>query len=898
LALDQEIFHHAGQSTLKSHHIYDLANEEDAQSFIDGVLARIETGILLLSKKKSEFLKDVKDADLYIKISLERIEGMDSLNQRINILRDLLLINQNPDNIPKIKAKLEINYIRFLKEQFQLRNHQNTPFLVKTMGDLGLFSSNTSLLIHTVVHLFDLIYIKPETILKTVERLMTGWTLSDELILALEQPQVVAITNMVINLLNHGKGNEVVPFLITYLKSHPHFRSFNVLTLLLNILGGIFQKRHQTQEIIFANDRYIQFLTDFMGVLHTHADLDSKDKVEFTRSFQNVFTQLTGDVEFIEFLGDQSEAFLLILQQLIPKYISQRKYFLMLQKFAQLAPLVMFHKLESASGVYFYHFLSEKYQKNDILTEFSLHFIRYLTQSKENLARNQKFFKKTLDLLTKIKTWISQVPSRSLYRKTIKKEIQNFLTTWYLSGELPEQDFAIHRKTIEEWIEFAELQSHMDEMINILAIKDFGWVCDKNDLKQLKAKYKKLPSSVLEKNRKDLIDEFNRLLKRPFNTMPQFQISYHIFQIFYTDIKRLELSSEGFQEIRKLFSTNMQKSLIQIIHEGEAELFHRIIVKLDQDIIFLPLSFFKKIFSNFEFVSEFTSTEAKRFNARLSMMKDLTLSLTKLQSVYTEAFKFAKPFFPRKDTIITLRFIKDYLSKLSVNSINVFQSAQKWLLEVSSKEFISIEIVITPIKKLFTTILHQFVSDQNEKIIEQLEHLSLDFFTNQKMLNINKKNFFFLMMGIISLETYPTFSKTLKKHHDYISELAAIEPYYFGMKSGNLDKIVDVKKRSKKLIDINDQMFSPWLFYGTALAIQSQYEKAIVAYENAMQFESSQPNLARLYHNLLVSYLTTNRVKKAVTLVKKLPLGVKTYFNIINLIHAVEEKSGEQLIQA
>ncbi|MCK5342042.1 MAG: tetratricopeptide repeat protein, partial [Candidatus Heimdallarchaeota archaeon] len=115
--------------------------------------------------------------------------------------------------------------------------------------------------------------------------------------------------------------------------------------------------------------------------------------------------------------------------------------------------------------------------------------------------------------------------------------------------------------------------------------------------------------------------------------------------------------------------------------------------------------------------------------------------------------------------------------------------------------------------------------------------------------------------------------------------------------SGNLNTIADVKKRSKKLIEIDDQMFSPLLFYGTALAIQNNYEEAITVYENAMQFESSQPNLARLYHNLLVSYLTTNRIKKAVALVKKLPLGIKTYFNIINLIHSVEQSSGEQLIQ-
>ena len=91
-------------------------------------------------------------------------------------------------------------------------------------------------------------------------------------------------------------------------------------------------------------------------------------------------------------------------------------------------------------------------------------------------------------------------------------------------------------------------------------------------------------------------------------------------------------------------------------------------------------------------------------------------------------------------------------------------------------------------------------------------------------------------------------------------------------------------------------MFSPWLFYGTALAIQSNYDEAIVAYEKAMQFGSSQPNLARLYHNLLVSYLIKKQIKKAVGLVKKLPLGIKTYFNIVNLIHSVEQLSGETLI--
>ena len=58
------------------------------------------------------------------------------------------------------------------------------------------------------------------------------------------------------------------------------------------------------------------------------------------------------------------------------------------------------------------------------------------------------------------------------FGKAIKKKIQIFLTTWYLSGNLPEQNFAIHRKTIEEWIDFAGMSGRMEEMINILAISD------------------------------------------------------------------------------------------------------------------------------------------------------------------------------------------------------------------------------------------------------------------------------------------------------------------------------------------------------------------------------------------------------------------------------------------
>ena len=67
--------------------------------------ARIETGIMLLNKEKSAFLQKPQDMDVYIKITLQKVDAMDSINQRINILRDLLALNKNPDMFSKIQAK-------------------------------------------------------------------------------------------------------------------------------------------------------------------------------------------------------------------------------------------------------------------------------------------------------------------------------------------------------------------------------------------------------------------------------------------------------------------------------------------------------------------------------------------------------------------------------------------------------------------------------------------------------------------------------------------------------------------------------------------------------------------------------------------------------------------------
>ena len=103
-------------------------------------------------------------------------------------------------------------------------------------------------------------------------------------------------------------------------------------------------------------------------------------------------------------------------------------------------------------------------------------------------------------------------------------------------------------------------------------------------------------------------------------------------------------------------------------------------------------------------------------------------------------------------------------------------------------------------------------------------------------------------------------------------------------------------KEAKNIISISRNLFSPWFFLGNCYAILEDNIEAIQAYKEAIKYNSSQSNFSRLYHNLLVAYLSLNQQTEAIELVKKLEIGIKTNPFIIELIKRIEITNNIQLL--
>jgi tetratricopeptide (TPR) repeat protein len=142
------------------------------------------------------------------------------------------------------------------------------------------------------------------------------------------------------------------------------------------------------------------------------------------------------------------------------------------------------------------------------------------------------------------------------------------------------------------------------------------------------------------------------------------------------------------------------------------------------------------------------------------------------------------------------------------------------------------------------------------------------------------------------------FYPQLKEHKDFVDELTELEALYYTIKDrvADRDKINNVLQRSFKMIEKCPNFFNPWFYYGNTLAILERYNEAMAAYLEAMKYDSTRGNYARLIHNLLVCYLTLKQYDQAVLLIKNIDVGLKTYPHISQLIRQVEQLTGQHLL--
>jgi hypothetical protein len=896
-SLDQDFFHSSRRKKKKKN--YDLKKKEDCEEFVNEVLSRIESGILMLNNRNITKIRNSKDLNIYVKISLQRVEGIDTINQRINILRDLINLDTEPDLKLQINEKLEDNYCNFLKEQFKLGNVRNVPLILKSISKLGLFSERKNLLIHTIVYLFDSYYSDSETIISSVDLIIKDWNPSNELITVLEKPQVVAITNKIIEQIRLQNFSEIWVYITKYLKEHPYFRSYNIFTLMLEILIEIYHKREGSRSVSFPNTKYLNFFQEFIIILKSYeVKFEKSEMKNLVKKFREKIQVLSNDLDFIAYINDKIIDFLTFLSKIDKKILSERILYKILSQFAENGPLVMFYKRLPNVGIQIFRFLTLNYKNTEMTLEFCVNYVDIFTKSVNIFQDNLPFFKNATKTLNEIKPWLEKTTIQPILLLSIRKKIRILLNQWYISGNLPENEFETHKIIIDTWIDFGEYRENLQNMLNILHIKDFIWSCEHFNLEEMKEKYIELPDSVFEMNSQNLLLEMKKILNTIFEDYIQYSIFQQIFSFIQKDVQKLNISNKEIKEILKIYNKTLRIALISIVQKGYSHKFKNIFSNLGDDVVLVNKRIFEEIFQHFIAIYEMNIQEGERFNLRIEMMKNSSIFFEKVIPNYEKIVEGKLKILGISDIFLSKTFMIKYLANLKQGTYYVFEETQKWLIQMSPTNYLTFKSTFKPLKLLFENILEQNSEDKQnlKKILSELKNLSKSLFENQRMLGENKKKYFIMMKNICSENKYPDLLETTSNYLEFIEELSDIEALYYTISGDPTKKIDTIMNRTLKITKLYPHFYSPWFILANSYAIKEDYPNAIEAYEKALKYDSNQANYARMYNNLLVVYLSQKMYKETIELIKNLDIGIKTFPHISDIIRRVEELTGEHLL--
>ncbi|MHA1610732.1 MAG: hypothetical protein ACTSYU_01660 [Promethearchaeota archaeon] len=895
LSLEHSIFSASGITSSRDYKTLNFSNTEDCQLFVNDILARIESGILLLNQEKPTSVKNSRDMDIYIKVSMEKLANLKSVNQQINVLRDLLSVNTNPDNLIHITENLEEKYLLFIKEQFMLENSANIPFLLKSINRLNLYNTKPGVLVNTVVYLFDSYSCNSKIILEAVEYLLHNWKLSKELRHLLERPQVIAITNIVIGMLSRGKFTEVIKYLTDFLESHPNFHSQSVINLLMQILLDLFNQRHQTDNQSITNKGYVRFFGNVINVFNEYLEKTSKPDLAIIKQVKQNLMDLSKNLEFIAFINEQLISYITILNSLDQKYLTQRNFYQIVSNFCSAVPLICFHKKLPQVAFQSFEYLSQYYKNTDLTLEYITEYVKILGSITFSSSENSEFLSKAVQLLVKVRAWMDNEKFHPVAIKPLKKNFIKLFEDWYINRNLPQFPYHGHKELIIQWLPFVEMESRETEFMHLLLVKDFIWGCQTYDIKEIRKKYHLLPVNIYLQSSEVLFLEISKFMGSKSHDFNQFRIYNFLFNTIQTDYTKLLLTPTRFKLILQKYTENLQQLLERSIFGGYSASFKEIFTEVFENLIFLPKSFFNKLYPRFIVIYEYNLEEGKRFNSRVEMIQITSLTLENLLRQFPKIEKQKSMILDFIPNSLPKEYIETYVQKLKQGALENFSRMQTWLTDICATEYIQNIEKLEPVKILFENILAQFEHDQ-KAILTDLDALCLEIFSNQKMLIDNKKKFFKMMMEIIQKPKLPLFYKKLKENFQYIVELSDIESLYYTISLRDQQKIESVQKQLKKIFKKYSELFTPWFIYGNTYALQENYPEAILAYKTALKFQSNQSNYTRLYHNLIVAYLSREDTAQAIKVIKKLEIGIKTDSLLIKLIRRVEELSGKTLL--
>ncbi|MHA1677775.1 MAG: hypothetical protein ACTSW3_03210, partial [Promethearchaeota archaeon] len=316
--------------------------------------------------------------------------------------------------------------------------------------------------------------------------------------------------------------------------------------------------------------------------------------------------------------------------------------------------------------------------------------------------------------------------------------------------------------------------------------------------------------------------------------------------------------------------------------------FERFLTCIKEDWLFISPTMFHSIFANLILTHNQDRNEGIRFNSRIDMLK-----LSKnFFSIILKKYDFHKnarqEFFQGSIQAIPKETLKIFIENINTQIITIFEKCQDWIVITSTKNYISEKDTIEPVKNIFLEAISLFNHQDFLKIIRDFSN---HIFYNQAMLSQNKVKIFSMLTRIYLKQNFAELYPELLNQLDFLQKFSEIENTYFNL-SKNIKKVKVITKNLKDLIDKYPEFHLPQMYYGAIMLIENRIDDSIVAFEDILNSGTFFNNKISFYHNLLIAYLNTNQMEKAIHLVEKLPIGIKTDFRVSDIIKNLEIKTG------
>lgn len=832
--------------------------ETNSEEFLQDVLSRIETGISLIGE---DSIETIEDLDLFINISLQKIDQLEDFRQKIIKLRDLNNLNQNPDNRPIIEEKMEESYIGLLQRTSDITEINTT---IQEITRANITPSN---ILDAIVDVFDTYEFMPSDIISTLEYITSEWRLEDGDYDKLESPQMNAISSIVLSYLGNSDIEGALSYIDQSIQIFPRLNNNSLATLITEVIVRIF-----STNVASIRDRFTPH--HFFTLLER---IQNSDEIE--EEVGNTFLMLSNDVKFLSFLNIHVGMFLNRIKHW--EAMKQSKKFRIVSSIAKTAPIAGFHDSLPSLNTEVFHFVKEH---QTIALQFVARFFEVFSNSHDQLFNDYNLLSESNDLAKEIKEWIEDQHIKDLFLSETKRNIRNLVESWYLYGELPESGFDIHKEFVNTWASFIGYSRQIDQMQSVLYLKDFISSCRNFEMRELQKKYAELPNSVFNLNLSIMINDMLSLMEDRAEDPVQFFVVHQLFVYFQKDYYNFEFTPITFEEVVNRFANYVEKTIDYAVNEGEYTLFEEVFKNINGDLIYIPFTVLSTLRDRVISAYEIELEELDRFVQRIEQMKYYFVAINHVVQKYDdymdERFEFM-----HENSFTSLAHFEEIANSQIETAKNMLKSILHYITQLSSKIFFK-KRALKNIQTLFNELI-EIVGDE-EFFVNQFNQFLDDFFYNEEICEVDVKIAIFRQMkDVFDAKNLQSLYNKISRYISYEEKRRMVNRRYeiLSTRSKSKTLIREIARDLRDLTEIYSNFPMLWHELATCYLLLGKYEEGIVTCEKAIEYKESLSSIqkVRLYGNYILAFIKSGELDRAREAYDNLPIEIKQNAKIRSL---------------